>query len=442
MVKVPLRPPPALALLPAVVSLPKDLDSATVRAVSTEYLHWDDVFHRSPPAGLTTEQWWALLKFQRRMSRKPIPLRSTDGGTFWFTMPDAVHELLLRIDQQLAGRIAANGPGALNPGSRDRYLVSSLTEEAITSSQLEGAATTRAAAKEMLRTGRPPRTHGEQMILNNFRAMRFIREHQDDPLTPELVCEIQRIVTEDTLDDPADAGRLQQPDETRVWVSTAQDDVLLHRPPPAEELPKRLAEMCRFANGGGTGFVHPVLRAVLLHFWLAYDHPFADGNGRTARALFYWSMLHQGYWLTEFITISTILRKAPSKYLRSFLLTETDENDATYFLLYHLDVIRRAIAEFNAYVERKTKEVRATEQFLREAGALNHRQLALISHALRNPDASYTIESHRNSHNVVYQTARTDLLDLVERGLLTQVKSGKAYRFTPAPNLEQALRDA
>ena len=61
------------------------------------------------------------------------------------------------------------------------------------------------------------------------------------------------------------------------------------------------------------GFIHPMIRSIILHFWLAYDHPFVDGNGRTARALFYWSMLRHGYWLFEFISISQIILKGPDQ---------------------------------------------------------------------------------------------------------------------------------
>lgn len=96
--------------------------------------------------------------------------------------------------------------------------------------------------------------------------------------------------------------------------------------------------------------MHPVIIAIVLHSWLAYDHPFVDGNGRTARAPFYWSMLSQGFWLVEFLSISSILRKAPATSSRSFLHAETDENDLTYFILYHLKVIRRAIDELRAYM--------------------------------------------------------------------------------------------
>jgi len=405
-----------------------------------KYLHWDDVFHRTPPPGYTRDEWWVTLKIQRMPGQKRVPLRPVTGATaFSFTLPDAVLEMLLRVDQQAAGRIATSDT-VVNPATRDKYVMSSLIEEAITSSQLEGASTSRRVAKDMLRTGRAPKDRGEQMIANNFRAMQFVREYAAEPLTPDLVMAIQRIVTEETLDDPADAGQMQQPGDTRVRVWGDHDQVL-HTPPPAEELPERMRAMCDFANGGGEGFVHPVVRAVLLHFWLGYDHPFADGNGRTARILFYWSMLRSGYWLTEFISISRILREAPAKYARSFLLVETDDNDLTYFLMYHLQVVLRAIDDLMAYVERKTKEVRAAESIVKSAGRLNHRQLDLVSHALRNADASYTVESHRRSHNVAYETARSDLLDLVELGLLLQRKVGKAFRFTPVPDVEDRLRE-
>lgn len=432
--KIPRTPPPLGGLLVG-ASIQQVV---AVRTGIRGYPHWDDLVRREPPAGLTHEQWWAALKLPRLTGTRPIALRSVDGRPFVFTLPDAVLERLLVIDQQAAGRIAATDD-VVNPATRDRYVISSLTEEAITSSQLEGASTTRRVARELLRTGRPPRTASERMIVNNYQAMQFVRERVPEPLTPDLVIEIQRVVTEDAANE-ADVGRIQQPGEERIRIEW-DNGLVLHRPPPADELPERMRLMCEFANGGGEGFVHPVVRAVLLHFWLAYDHPLADGNGRTARALFYWSMLRQGYWLAEFLAISSILRKAPAKYARSFLLTETDDNDLTYFLLYQLEVIGRAIDELTAHVERKARETRSIERLVKSAGRLNHRQLALVSHAMRNADASYTVESHRRSHGVVYETARSDLLDLVGLGVLGQSKVGKAFRFSPAPDLENRLRE-
>jgi Fic family protein len=267
--------------------------------------------------------------------------------------------------------------------------------------------------------------------------MQHIISLKDEELTPGLVLSIQEMVTEGTLDDPEDAGRLRRGDDIRVY--SAENEVL-HVPPAAGELAERMRTMCEFANGKAPkGFLHPVLRAVILHFWLAYDHPFVDGNGRTARALFYWSMLRQGYWLCEFISISQIVRNAPAKYAQSFLRSETDENDLTYFIVYHLGAIKRAISELHAYVRRKTDELRQLERQSRKIGLLNHRQKALVSHALRYPDAVYTFESHRQSHGVVRETARRDLLELVDKGYLELQKAGRARHFVPAHDLAKRL---
>lgn len=161
---------------------------------------------------------------------------------------------------------------------------------------------------------------------------------------------------------------------------------------------------------------HSVVRAIALHFWMAYDHPFEDRNGRTARALFHWSMLSQGYWLAEFLSISRILLQAPAQYARSFLHTESDDNDLTYFLLYQLSVIRRAVEELRDYLARKMAEVRDAERLIKASAVLNHRRLAILSRAVRIADSRFSIASHRLSHRVSYETARTDLLDLERRG--------------------------
>jgi Fic family protein len=407
--------------------------------VGGEYAPWDKVRHLSPPPALSLEEWWLGIKLARNQLLKPIPLVDTGGRAFQFGTPDSVLRLTHEIDQLASGRIQISEE-VTNPSTRDRYIVSSLIEESITSSQLEGASTTSEVAKNMLRTGRRPIDRSEQMILNNFHAMRFVRQHAHEKLTPQFVFDLHRSVTADTLDDPLKAGCFRG-DEDDIQV---EDEIgtLLHRPPRATELQERMERMCDFANDRPDDwFLHPVLRAIMLHFWMGYDHPFVDGNGRTARALFYWSMLSQGYWLAEYISISRVLHKAHAQYSRSFLFTEIDDNDLTYFISYHLSVIRRAISDLQQYLERKITEVRETESLLRSTARFNHRQLALLSHALRRPETRFTIESHRRSHAVVYDTARTDLLELSDRGLLAKRKRGRTYEFVTPNDLAKRLAD-
>ena len=436
-IRFPAEPPPMTAAPP--IGEPVFEHVLPDPRTRARYYHWDKLRFLRAPGGISTEQWWWALKILRAAQWRTLPLRDTRGRHFSLCIPDAAAEMLHRIDKGLAGQIGAGEVITQSSAMRDRYILTSLMEEAITSSQLEGAATTREVAKEMIRSGRAPRDVSEQMILNNFHAMERVRAVSHQPLTPEMVLELHGLLTRDTLRSQDEGGRLQAPADQRVAVWSGNR--LLHAPPPAEQLEARMKAMCSFANGEtGEGFVHPVARAIVLHFWLAYDHPFADGNGRTARALFYWSLLRQGYWLAEFIAISRILRRAPVKYARAFLYTETDDNDLTYFLLHQLEVITEALRDLDAYIARKTAEVRETQALLRQASALNHRQLALISHALRHPDFTYTVASHQRSHGTVYQTARTDLLDLAAKGLLVHGKQGKAFVFRPAPALADRLR--
>ena len=127
-----------------------------------------------------------------------------------------------------------------------------------------------------------------------------------------------------------------------------------------------------------------MVRAIVAHFMLAYDHPFVDGNGRTARLLFYWSMLSQDYWLAEFLPISRLLAKAPAQYARSFLHSEQDDGDLTYFVLYQLGIIQRAITDLHEYLDRKVAEMRRLRNALAAMSRqFNHRQLALLEHAIR-----------------------------------------------------------
>ena len=314
-------------------------------------------------------------------------------------------------------------------------------EEAISSSQLEGASTTRQVAMELLLSGRKPRDRGERMIANNFQAMEFLRRRLDEPLSRDLIVQIHGILTEGTLG-PGEVGRFRRPDEL-ITVQSNDDGSVLHVPPDAGLLGERLAALYQFANGGADKvFVHPFVRAAVLHFMLSYEHPFVDGNGRTARALFYWSMLRQRYWLTDFLAISRIIKTAPSQYVRAFLHSEASSGDLTYFLLHQLEVVRRATDELFAYVEREERQIRETERVLKDAHRFNHRQRAVLSHALRHPAGEHTIQAHQRAHGVVYQTARQDLLDLARSGYLKKVKRGHAFVFGAAPKLGAALKRA
>ncbi len=409
-----------------------------VRKANSEYLYWDDFKYQPVPEGITPESAWAMLKTSRLFQTRYFSLADSKGRPFGYWIPDCVLREIHYIDQQAGGSILIDDPSVHSEEKR-RYMIRSLFDEAISSSEIEGAVTTRVVAKEMLRTGRKPKDRSEQMIYNNYRSLQMIKRHLSEPLTIELMQKIHASMTEKTLEVTSWAGRFRMPADEEIHVFDS-DGHVLHVPPKADDVPALMEKLCDFANSDSRDeFVNPIIKGILIHFWLAYVHPFMDGNGRTARALFYWYMLKHNYWLFEYLSVSTAILSARAQYYRTFLYSEMDDNDATYFIVYNLRAIHKALEILNKYIERKQKEKRNAYRFAVKYPALNLRQRALLASALEKPQEIYTIETHARVHGVTYQTARTDLLTLKDVGLLAMRKEGKKFIFIPVANLEIRL---
>ena len=445
--KIPETPPDIDEIFQEAISEPGELIKLYKWAQPTDlkgrYLHWDKLRHLDPPEEFTTKKWWAAIKLVRQNLYKPINLLDTHQNEFKYVVPDSVQKDLHELTKNAAGNLFSNKE-IINPGLRKTYLIRSLVNEAINSSQLEGAATTTPVAKEMLRQGRKPKDNSEQMIQNNYLAMQFIADIKSEPLTPSVVFELHKILTQDTLKNPEAAGKFRT-QEDDVVVMDPLDGVILHVPPKSEELPERMERLCQFANEENPqAFINPLVKAIILHFALAYDHPFVDGNGRTSRALFYWFAARQGYDLISFASISRVLKEEPGQYKRAFLYTETDQNDLTYFIIHQVSAIKKCIDGLFEFLKKEAEEIKQAEKQLdgkkRLKRLLNYRQIALLKHALKSPRFIYTTYGHQNTHGIAYETARKDLMDMAKKwNFLNMQKEGQFYIFEAPENLRERI---
>jgi len=404
-------------------------------AAQDRYLSWDEIRYRPVPGEIAPELAWHVLADLRRANGRSVShLTDAIGDPFRYHLTDRMMQELLWLEGAAADPLGLTA----RPSEADqkRFMLRTMMEEAISSSLIEGAATTRREAKALLRAGRRPSTHGERMIVNNYRTIERLAEWADRDLSVPLLCEIHASITQGTLEDPADAGRVQAPGEQRVRVVDLEGTVF-HTPPSAEGMPARLERLCEFANAEEP-YVPPVIRAMLLHFQLAYEHPFVDGNGRTARALFYWSLLRRRSWVMRYVSISSVLLGKRKQYNLSYVHTE-QTGDLNYFLVFQLKALHQAFDNLAAYVARKRTEVASAEAALRHWPELNHRQRQLVAVALDDPARVFTIEEHRRAHGVVYQTARSDLLALVALELFEKWRQGRAHRFKAHPALADAI---
>lgn len=406
--------------------------------INTQYLYWDKVKYEKRPGDISAEELWSLVKLRRSSGARNIKI---GNYTFAYNLTDFIQEGLHQFDMNMGGNLAS---GSIIPEEdKDRYLVSSIMEEAIASSQIEGAVTTRQQAKEMLQKNVRPKTKSEQMIVNNYETIKKIVEIKQEPLTHERLLEIHRLMTRDTLDNSGDEGRYRSNNE--IKVVDAENNEVVHVPPAYTELPELMDDLFRFFNEKDPErFIHPIIKGCIIHFLIGYIHPFVDGNGRTARALFYWYLLRNGYWLTEYLSVSRLIVRSKTRYARAFQYTETDDNDLTYFLQYKIKVMELAYKELKAYIERKIREKKRLLNFQRIQG-VNERQALIIKWLYEEPDLLFSVKEIETRFGISNQTARTDLQGLAVMGYLQEVdlnKKTKGFYRNPRFNelLETALK--
>ena len=383
--------------------------------ISDDYLYWDKVKHLAPK-DMTAEHLWQAVKLQRKTELQRVKFGKY---TFSFNVTTIMQSLLHDFDLNMGGSLSADG--IIPNNDKQIYLVS--MEEAIASSQMEGASTTRKVAKDMLRKKLSPMNKSQQMILNNYHTIQQLNEQKDKVLTMDVLLEIHQNISEHTLDNPADEGRLRNTDD--IYVMDAINGEIAHTPPSYTEIDSILQDVFTFANEDNPKrFIHPIVKGIILHFMIAWIHPFVDGNGRTARSLVYWYLLKKGYWLTEYLSISRIIYKNKKRYERMFLYTEADDKDMTYFILYNLQVMKKAYEDLKLYLARKQEERKSILMY-NDIDGINARQMGILRLLDEAPSSILLPQEVASRFGVSERTARNDLQTLTDMGKLKKVAINK-----------------
>lgn len=404
-----------------------------VDKANDNYEYWDTVKYKKRPDNCSAEELWKRIKISRIM----MAAQSWDKYKVSFGFTNKMQRLCHEFDMNF-GQGWMYQPD-ITEDSKKQYLKSSLMEEAIYSSMIEGAATTRKVAKEMLRLKKQPKDRSQQMIVNNYNTIQFISGHKDTPLSVELLLEIHRLITEKTLKNEEDAGRFRT-EEDDIVVFDVMAGETVHTPPAAETLPQFAIDLCEYFNdSNAVPYVHPIIRGIIIHFMVGYFHPFVDGNGRTARALFYWYMLKEGYWMTEYLSISRVIAKSKKAYEKAYLYTEVDEMDLGYFIHYNMKVLEQAYRELKEYIQRKQAEKRAAHQYMR-LGYINERQAQVIQRFVDDPNEVITVKELQERFSISPTTAKQDIVNLMERGLLKEISFNKVKKgYIKGDNFDEVL---
>lgn len=406
-----------------------------LRKINNDYSYWDKVKYLAPE-GVDAKALWQTVKLQRLLNAKTITFGKY---TFRFTITEQMLAMLHEFDMNMGGNLGTKN--MIPERDKNFYLVSSVMEEAIASSQMEGASTTRKVAKEMLRKQQKPRDNGQQMIVNNYSTIRWLAEHREDDFSVKKLLEIHKSISADTLNNNGDEGCLRTSDDIVVMDGISGD--IVHNPPPHDEVEQLLEELCRFANNDDAdNFVHPIIKGIIIHFMLAYIHPFVDGNGRTARSLVYWYLIKKGYWLTEYLSISRIIYRNKKQYEKAFLYTENDDNDLSYFIQFNLVTMKKAYEELKQYLQRKISE-RDGILLFRGLPGINLRQAHILKIINEKADEILTAKEIATRFAITDRTARTDLQELVKRGLMDEIPlNNRTIGYIRSDDFEQNIGKA
>lgn len=378
----------------------------TFKKIDEDYAYWDKVKY-IVPKGYDCSLVWQAVKIRRTMNYKSVMF---GNYKFNFYITEKMQSLLHVFDMNFGGSLGTLSP--IPEKNHGYYLVNSIMEEAIASSQMEGASTTRRVAKDMLRKQSKPQNKSQQMILNNYSTIQYLSEHQSEDFSIEKLLEIHRSISQKTLEDENDEGKIR--DDDNIFVMDGITGDVAHTPPTHTEIEGLLNDLCEFANKtDGYGFIHPIIKGIIIHFMLAYIHPFVDGNGRTARSLVYWYMLKQNYWLTEYLSISRVIYKSKNQYEKAFLYTEMDGLDLSYFIQYNLEAMKKSYEELKSYLQRKISE---QDNYLRfhNIPGINQRQAQILRIIVEKPTQMFTVKELTTRFSITSKTARADLQGLVK----------------------------
>lgn len=413
------------------------------RANEPQYIYWDDFRHKFSDDTLSTEEQWFWLRQLRSVTANETEVKADNGKFFKWIRLSSTDEFLHKIDMLAGGQLFPHSD-LLSINNRQAFINRGVIEEAIASSQLEGAHTTRQAARRMIIENQKPKNESEQMILNNYKTINAIeKEYKNKPLTKELLFEIHRMLTAGTIKNEYQNRLRKDRDEIVVQGQIGTEEYTTHIPPNEQFLNAEIDRLISYANDRNNGkFIHPIIKAIFIHFWIGYLHPFADGNGRLARALFYWYLLKEGYWTFMYLPISTVIKEAPMQYAMAYIYSEQDNNDITYFYDFHIKKIMQALNEFKEYIDRKILENKEVTRVINQDLPLNERQKQLVHYFLSDPYASTSMSSYATLNSVARQTAARDLKDLESNKLIASRREGKYIKYYPTKKLKELLKNS
>lgn len=249
------------------------------------------------------------------------PRRARVGGHYRPFIPDPLQGLPVVLPGAVAADVAdaeramlelqSQGSGAGNAHRLEPLARLLLRAEAVASSQIEGlhVSPRRLALAEFGVASAGSDTAHD--VVGNIRALSdaLALGATGAPITIDALCAIHATLMAGTRAE-AIGGLLRR---TQNWIGGYSPLDASFVPPPPDNVPALLEDLCAYANGSEHS---PLVQAAVVHAWFETIHPFADGNGRTGRALLHVILRRRGLCKQFVPPLSLVLATRSDDYIR------------------------------------------------------------------------------------------------------------------------------
>ena len=353
-----------------------------------------------------------FLALRKQYFYQELPLHDFDGN------PMVYLDKAVQIPLSAARVLLAPQQSASLYGTR------AMEEEILSTFRIEQIDTSRESVRRIL-SGQTPGDDEEHRIYGIKQGLEFIAD-RSHTITEENLFRLYQMTIGDFL-----------PEEDRLlpghWYRhdgvTVIDSKTEHNGLPWQKLPVYMKELVEFAAEKAAQ--NDLIKAAILHFALAYLHPYFDGNGRMARLLHLWYLVQQGYSSVLFVPMSHFVEESCSRYYKAYTRVEKNQQisgvlDVTPFLVYFAESVYYRLEE--ALLQLRT--LQAFEEALRQ-GKVTEKERALWQFVL----AAYGSEEfstkrlEKDFGDAAYATIRSFVLKFERLGLLTSVHYGNRVKY-------------
>lgn len=357
---------------------------------------------------------------------------SDDFSSFLNTLEELYYKPLPIVDFEDNNIVFIENHASVNQNTIKRLLqsqngyygIKAAEDEIIATSAIESIDFSRDSVRNILK-GMAPNDEQENRILGIKKGLEFIAD-TSNKINEENLFKLYMMSAGDFVseDDKLIEGNLYRHDTVYV----VGEDVA-HSGVDFRKVPEFMKLLIDFINAEDD--IDDLIKATIIHFYIAYIHPYFDGNGRTARLVHLWFLIQKGYQSALFIPFSSQIEKSRKAYYDAFTAVEENKKlsgkiDVTPFVLYFINNVYNKMNEGTADIETLT----AFDEAVKE-GKITEKETKLWKFVLSfyGTDEFSTKQLEKDFGDAAYATIRGFVLKFEELGLLSSVKYGTRVKY-------------